>query len=95
MTFHEYCPRVQTVDMVFEKQIVVIQMLLPEDICSHNMNSFAACKYPQNAPVIMHLIEKHSIRDACTPQPEEIVFNTMIYRRSEPVHRLGYFQSSV
>ena len=30
-----------------------------------------------------------------TPQPGEIVFNTMRYRSSETVHRLGYFQSSV
>ena len=40
-------------------------------------------------------ITKNSIRDACTPQPGKIVFNTMRYRRSETVHRLGYFQSSV
>ena len=39
--------------------------------------------------------KKNSIRDACTPQPGEIVFNTMRYRSSETVHRLGYFQSSV
>ena len=39
--------------------------------------------------------EKNSIRDARTPQPGEIVFNTMRYRSSETVHRLGYFQSSV
>ena len=35
------------------------------------------------------------IRDARTLQPGEIVFNTMRYRSSEIVHRLGYFQSSV
>ena len=38
---------------------------------------------------------KNSIRDARTPQPGKIVFNTMRYRSSETVHRLGYFQSSV
>ena len=38
---------------------------------------------------------KNSIRDAHTPQPGEIVFNTIRYRSSETEHRLGYFQSSV
>ena len=38
---------------------------------------------------------KNSIRDARTPQPEEIVFNTMRYRSNETVHRMVYFQSSV
>ena len=38
---------------------------------------------------------QNSIRDAPTPQTGEIVFNTMRYRISETVHRLGYFQSSV
>ena len=38
---------------------------------------------------------KNSIRDACTPQPGKIVFNTMRYRGGETVHRMGYFQSSV
>ena len=38
---------------------------------------------------------KNSIRDASTPQSGEIVFNTMRYRSSEKVHRLGYFQGSV
>ena len=37
---------------------------------------------------------KNSFRDARTPQPGEIVFNTMGYRSSETVHRLGYFQST-
>ena len=36
-------------------------------------------------------ILKNSIRDARTPQPGKIVFNTMSYRSSETVHRLGYF----
>ena len=36
---------------------------------------------------------KNSIRDARTPQPGEIVFNTMRYRSSETVQRSGYFQS--
>ena len=38
---------------------------------------------------------KNSIRDAHSPQPGEIVFNTMRYRSSETVQRSGYFQSSV
>ena len=38
---------------------------------------------------------KNSIRDARTPQPGELVFNTMRYKSSETVQRLGYFQSSV
>ena len=38
---------------------------------------------------------KNSIRDACTSQPGEIVFNTMRYRSSETVQRSGYYQSSV
>ena len=46
---------------------------------------------------ILTLEEKYKIascRDARTPQPGEIVFNTMRYRSSETVHRLGYFQST-
>ena len=39
--------------------------------------------------------DKNSIRDAHTPQPRETIFNTMRYRSSETVQRLGYFQSSV
>ena len=38
---------------------------------------------------------KNSIKDAGTPQPVEIVFNTMSYRSSETIQRSGYFQSSV
>ena len=30
---------------------------------------------------------ENSIRDACTPQPGEIVFNTMTYRSSHTVQR--------
>ena len=40
-------------------------------------------------------IIKNSIGDARTPQPGEIVFNTMRYRSRETVQRLVYFQSSV
>ena len=36
-----------------------------------------------------------AMEDACTPQPGEIVFNTMRYRSSDTVQRSGYFQSSV
>ena len=37
---------------------------------------------------------KNSIRDARTPRPGEIGFNTMRYRSSETVHRLEYFHST-
>ena len=37
---------------------------------------------------------KNSIRDARTPQPGEIFFNTMRFRSSETEHRLGYFHST-
>ena len=37
---------------------------------------------------------KNSIRDAHIPQPGKIFFNTMRYRSSETVHRLGYFHST-
>ena len=48
-----------------------------------------------NAAPICKILSKNSIRDARNPQPGKIVFNTMRYRSSEKVHRLGYFQSSV
>ena len=38
---------------------------------------------------------KNSIRDARTPQPGEIFFNTMRYTSSKKVQRSGYFQNSV
>ena len=37
---------------------------------------------------------QNSIEDARTPQPGEIVFNTMRHRSSETVQRSGDFQSS-
>ena len=40
-------------------------------------------------------LQENSIRDARTPQPGDIVFNTMKYRSCEKVQRSGYFQSSV
>ena len=40
-------------------------------------------------------LSKNSIRDARTPHPRKIVFNTIRYRSSETVERSGYFQSSV
>ena len=40
------------------------------------------------------LPQENCIRDANTPQPGEIFFNTMRYRSSETVHTLGYFQSA-
>ena len=48
-----------------------------------------------NSGNILSVMIKNSIRNARTPQPEEIVFNTMRYRSSETVHRIRYFQSSV
>ena len=38
---------------------------------------------------------KNSIRDAHTPQPGELFFNTMRYRSSVTVQSSRYFQSSV
>ena len=38
---------------------------------------------------------KNSIGDASTPQPGEIVFNTMRYRSNETVQRSGHIQRSV
>ena len=38
-------------------------------------------------------VYENSIRDARTPQPREIVFNTMRHRRSETVQRSGNFHS--
>ena len=38
---------------------------------------------------------KNSIRDARTPQHEEIVFNTETYRSSETAQRPEYFRRSV
>ena len=49
----------------------------------------------QKKATVRELILKNSIRDVRTPQPGEIVFNTMKYRSSETVQRSGYFQSSV
>ena len=42
-----------------------------------------------------HYRYKNSIRDACTPQPGEIFFNTMRYISSVTVQSSRYFQSSV
>ena len=41
------------------------------------------------------VLEKNSIRDACTPQPGEIVFNSMTSRSSETVQSPEYFQHSI
>ena len=43
----------------------------------------------------IHSLKKNSIRDARTPQPVEIVFNTISCRSSDKVQRSGYFHSSV
>ena len=42
-----------------------------------------------------HINIKNSIRDARTPQPGEIFFNTMIYTSSITVQSSRYFQSGV
>ena len=39
--------------------------------------------------------EKSSIGDAHTPQPGEIVFDTMRYKRNETVQRSGDFYSNI
>ena len=51
--------------------------------------------YISNCFTTVKGIYKNSISDAHTPQPGEIFFNTMRYRRNETVQRSGYFQSSV
>ena len=40
--------------------------------------------------ILSNINQENSLRDARTPRPGEIVFNTMRYRSSETV-RLGYF----
>ena len=44
--------------------------------------------------ILEYLTRTDKYRDARTPQPGDIVFNTIRYS-SETVHRLGYFHSSV
>ena len=48
----------------------------------------------QNSP-LGETKTKNSIRDTRTPQPGEIVFNTMTYKSSETVQRPEHFQRSV
>ena len=50
---------------------------------------------PNHKITIWKTIQKNSIRDARTPQPGEIFFNTMRYRSSITVQSSRYFQSSV
>ena len=57
------------------------------------MKGYAIVARPEQK-VNEFLLGKKS-RDARTPQPGEIVFNTMRYRNSEIVQRSGYIQSSV
>ena len=45
--------------------------------------------------IAFNIHPKYSIRDARTPQPGEIFFNTMRYRSSVTVQSSRYFQSSV
>ena len=49
----------------------------------------------QGDAMLADIKKKNSIRDARTPQPGEIVFNTMRYRSRKTVQRSGYFYSSV
>ena len=50
-------------------------------------NTYFSCQ------IFVILIGNNSTGDARIPQPGEIVFNTMIYRRIETVQRSGDFQS--
>ena len=45
--------------------------------------------------IIGKILKNSDTKDALTPQPGEIVFNTMRYRSSETVQRSEYFQRSV
>ena len=54
-----------------------------------------SCTAMMRTVACLKAYSKNSIRDAHTPQPGEIVFNTMTYRSNETVERLGYFQCSV
>ena len=65
-------------------------------ILQKNMNILNDCLLSRLKKVFGEtLSRKNSIRDAHTPKPGEIVFNTMRNRSSETVQRLGYFHSSV
>ena len=48
-------------------------------------NTLKATVKPEICKQCYFKLEKNSIRDARTPQPGEIVFNTMTYRSSETV----------
>ena len=63
-------------------------------LCQLTLWHHSACLHTRMSPHEQLLLQ-NSIKEARTPQPGEIVFNTMRYRSSETVHRLGYFQSSV
>ena len=71
--------------------------------CEHAKNGKTDTNFKTNLalvvsydPVNFHEgILKNSIRDARTPQPGEIFFNTMRYRSSVIVQSSRYFQSSV
>ena len=80
-------------------------------ICTqHSHGSFSMQKQPQGKKKTllkvttvhelklkrkMKTTRRNSIRDARTPQPGEIFFNTMRYRSSVTVQSSRYFQSSV
>ena len=58
--------------------------------------TFIALNLPFKRTIFRCMITtKNSIRDACTPQPGEIFFNTMRYRSSVTVQSSRYLQSSV
>ena len=67
----------------------------PSELSPYNAHFFNVIIKKSYILVAQNLFLKNSIRDACTPQPGEIVFNTMRYKSSETVQRSGYFQSSV
>ena len=50
---------------------------------------------PTHPYIVLQNGNKNSIRDARTPQPGEIFFNTMRYRSSVTVQSTRYFQSSI
>ena len=66
---------------------------LQNDVCPF-ASMYISCQSKDSDTDAFFSYEK-SIRDACTPQPGEIVFNTMTYRSRKTVQRPGYLQRSV
>ena len=69
---------------------------LPPFLCNvHAQVVQCTCTRGHQAATCFTSVPKNSIRDARTPQPGKIGFNTMTHRSSETVQRLGYIQCSV